>query len=214
MPLLVLSSVLEEARAGEKLLVVGYGSGCDALMFEVTDEIERVRSIAGRRGVKGHLASKAQMRSYEDYARFRELIPTEAARRQAPSASAPLIWRRRDDIYRFHGYRCLNCGKIQHPHQRVCISCRSRDGFESVRLVDKPASLFTFTLDYLNADPDPPTVMSIVDFEGGGRAHLQMTDRDPANVRIDQPVEMTFRRLYEAEGFTNYYWKCRPVRTA
>jgi hypothetical protein len=25
-------------------------------------------------------------------------------------------------------------------------------------------------------------------------------------------VEMTFRRLYEAEGFTNYYWKCRPLR--
>ncbi|HJZ66546.1 MAG TPA: 3-oxoacyl-[acyl-carrier-protein] synthase III C-terminal domain-containing protein [Blastocatellia bacterium] len=212
MPLLVLSSVLEEARAGEKLLVVGYGSGCDALMFEVTDELEKVRSIVGRRGVKGHLASKAQMRSYEDYARFRELIPTEAARRQAPSASAPLIWRRRDDIYRFHGYRCLNCGKVQYPHQRVCISCQSLDGFESVRLADKPAKLFTFTLDYLNADPDPPTVMTIVDFEGGGRAYLQMTDRNPADVKIDQPVEMTFRRLYEAEGFTNYYWKCRPVR--
>src|SRR5262245_10140916 len=153
MPLLVLSSVLEDARAGEKLLVVGYGSGCDALMFEVTDELEKARSIVGRRGVKGHLASKAQMRSYEDYARFRELIPTEAARRQAPSASAPLIWRRRDDIYRFHGYRCLNCGKVQYPHQRVCISCQSLDGFESVRLADKPAKLFTFTLDYLNADP-------------------------------------------------------------
>ncbi len=212
MPLLVLSSMLEEARAGEKLLVVGYGSGCDALMFEVTDEIENAKSIAGRRGVKGHLASKAYLDSYERYARFRDLIPTEAARRQAPSASAPLIWRRRDDIYRFHGYRCLSCGKIQYPQQRVCISCRSRDGFESVKLVDKPAQLFTFTLDYLNADPDPPTVMSIVDFEGGGRAYLQMTDRDPADVRIDQPVEMTFRRLYEAEGFMNYYWKCRPVR--
>jgi uncharacterized OB-fold protein len=54
--------------------------------------------------------------------------------------------------------------------------------------------------------------MSIVDFEGGGRAYLQMTDRNPADVRIDQPLEMTFRRLYEAEGFTNYYWKCRPER--
>jgi uncharacterized OB-fold protein len=32
-----------------------------------------------------------------------------------------------------------------------------------------------------------------------------MTDRNPAHVKIDQQVEMTFRRLYEAEGFTNYY---------
>jgi 3-hydroxy-3-methylglutaryl CoA synthase len=212
MPLLVLSSVLEDARAGEKLLVVGYGSGCDALLFEVTDEIENARSVSGRRGVKGHLASKAYLESYERYAKFRELIGTEAARRQAPSASVPLIWRKRNDIYRLHGYRCLNCGKIQYPHQRVCISCQSRDSFESVKLADKQANLFTFTLDYLNADPDPPSVMSVVDFEGGGRAFLMMTDRNPGDVRIEQPVEMTFRRMYEAEGFTNYYWKCRPIR--
>lgn len=214
MPLLVLSSVLEDAHAGEKLLVVGYGSGCDALLFEVTGEIENARSKAGRRGVKGHLASKASLDSYERYARFRELIDSEAARRQLPSASAPAILRRRDEIYRLHGYRCLNCGKVQYPSQRVCISCQMRDSFESVRLADKDATLFTFTLDYLNADPDPPTAMCIVDFDGGGRAYMMMTDRNPAEVKIDQKVEMTFRRLYEAEGFTNYYWKCRPKRDA
>ncbi|HEY7545252.1 MAG TPA: 3-oxoacyl-[acyl-carrier-protein] synthase III C-terminal domain-containing protein, partial [Blastocatellia bacterium] len=97
MPVLVLASVLESASAGEKLLVVGYGSGCDALLFEVTEEIERAKS-ASRRGVSGHLASKVYL-DYERYARFRELIETEAARRQAPSASAPLILRRRDEIY-------------------------------------------------------------------------------------------------------------------
>ena len=211
MPLLVLSSVLETASAGEKLLVVGYGSGSDALLFEVTDEIENAKK-SERRGVKGHLASKTNLDSYERYAKFRELIDTEGARRQAPSASAPVIWRRSDDIYKLHGYRCLNCGKIQYPQQRVCISCQSKDSFESVRLADKRASLFTFTLDFLNADPDPPSVMSVVDFEGGGRAYMMMTDRNPAEVKIGQEVEMTFRRMYEAEGFVNYYWKCRPVR--
>jgi hydroxymethylglutaryl-CoA synthase len=211
MPLLVLSSVLETASAGEKLLVVGYGSGCDALLFEVTEEIENSKKSA-RRGVKGHLASKTYLGSYERYAKFRELIDTEGARRQAPSASAPLTWRRSEDIYKLHGYRCLNCGKIQYPKQRVCISCQSKDSFESVRLANKRASLFTFTVDFLNADPDPPSVMSVVDFEGGGRAYLMMTDRNPADVKIEQEVEMTFRRMYEAEGFVNYYWKCRPVR--
>jgi hydroxymethylglutaryl-CoA synthase len=211
MPLLVLSSVLETALAGEKLLVVGYGSGCDALLFEVTDEIENAKKSA-HRGVKGHLASKTNLDSYERYAKFRELIDTEGARRQAPSASAPVIWRRSDDIYKLHGYRCLNCGKIQYPQQRVCISCQSKDSFESVRLADKRASLFTFTLDFLNADPDPPSVMSVVDYEGGGRAYMMMTDRNPAEVKIGQEVEMTFRRMYEAEGFVNYYWKCRPIR--
>jgi hydroxymethylglutaryl-CoA synthase len=211
MPLLVLSSALEQARAGEKLLVVGYGSGADALLFEVTGEIESAK-LERRRGVKGHLASKSYLDSYERYAKFRELIETEGARRQAPSASASQTWRERDEIYRFYGYRCLACGKVQYPRQRLCIGCQARDNFESLRLADKPASLFTFTVDFLNADPDPPTVMSIIDFEGGGRAYLMMTDRNPAEVKIEQPVEMTFRRLYDAEGFTNYYWKCRPLR--
>jgi len=214
MPLLVLSSVLEQASAGDKLLVVGYGSGCDALLFEVTDEIENAKSIAGRRGVKGYLASKASLDSYERYSKFRDLIETDAARRQVPSASAAVILRNRDDIYRLRGYRCLNCGKVQYPHQRICISCQTRDSFESVRLANKNATLFTFTLDFLNADPDPPTVMTVIDFDGGGRAYVQMTDRNPADVKIDQTVEMTFRRLYDAEGFANYYWKCRPRRDA
>jgi hydroxymethylglutaryl-CoA synthase len=211
MPLVVLSSVLEEARAGDKLLVVGYGQGSDVLMFEVTDEIESAKA-ASRRGVRGHLASKANLESYERFAKFRELIGTEAARRQMPTASVPQIWRRRDEIYKLHGSRCLSCGKVQYPRQRICINCQSKDSFESVKLADRPATLFTYTVDFLNADPDPPTVMTVVDFEGGGRAYLMMTDRNPADVRIEQPVEMTFRRIYEAEGFTNYYWKCRPVR--
>ena len=211
MPLLVLSSVLEDAQPGEKLLVVGYGSGCDALMFEVTDEIEKARRSA-RRGVKGHLAARAPLDSYERYARFRELIEVEGARRQSPSASAAQTWRDRDEIYKFRGMRCLACDKIQYPAQRVCISCQARDNFESVPLASKRATLFTFTVDYLNADPDPPTVMTVIDFDGGGRAYVMMTDRNPGEVKIDQQVEMTFRRLYDAEGFRNYYWKCRPVR--
>lgn len=206
MPLFVLSSVLEEAQPGQKILLVGYGQGCDALLLEAGDEIPRPRC-----GPKSFLASKSYI-NYEKYAKFRDLIETEAARRQPPTASASQVLRDRDDIYRFRGQRCLSCNTVQYPSQRVCIRCRSKDQFESVPLANKPAKLFTFTLDYLNADPDPPTVMTIVDFEGGGRAYLMMTDRDINNIQIDQPVELTFRRVYEAEGFINYYWKCRPVR--
>ncbi len=211
MPLLVLASVLESAKPGEKLLVVGYGSGCDALIFTVTDEIKNAQAVR-RRGVKGHLAAKGHLDSYERYAKFRELIDTEAARRQAPSASATQVWRDRDDIYRFYGYRCLHCAKVQYPRQRLCIACQTKDNFESLRLADKRARVFTYTIDFLNADADPPSVMTVVDFEGGGRAFLMMTDRNPADVKIEQDVEMTFRKLYDAEGFSQYYWKCRPLR--
>jgi hydroxymethylglutaryl-CoA synthase len=211
MPLMVLAKSMEQARAGEKILVVGYGNGCDALLLEVTPDIEAPRA-AGRKGVSGYLASKGTLASYEMYARFRELIETERQRRQPESASAAQTWRDRDDIYRLTGYRCLACRALQYPRQRVCVGCQEKDNFESVRLADKHAVVFTFTLDFLNTDPNPPTVMTVVDFEGGGRAYMQMTDRDASQVKIDQKVEMTFRRMYEADGFRNYYWKCRPIR--
>ncbi|HEY6329667.1 MAG TPA: OB-fold domain-containing protein, partial [Blastocatellia bacterium] len=211
MPLLLLSSVLEEAHEGEKLLVVGYGGGCDALLFEVTPEIEGARAQQ-RKGVKGHLESKGYLQNYEHYAKLRDLIETERQRRQAESASAAQTWRDRDDIFRLYGHRCLTCNFVQYPRQRICANCRAKDGFENIKLSNKQATVFTYTVDYLNADPNPPTVMTVVDFDGGGRAYMQMTDRDPTEVKIGQRVEMTFRRMYEAEGFTNYYWKCRPVR--
>ena len=32
-------------------------------------------------------------------------------------------------------------------------------------------------------------------------------------VAIGGRVEMTFRRLFTADGIANYFWKARPVRT-
>jgi 3-hydroxy-3-methylglutaryl CoA synthase len=211
MPLMVLAGTLDDAKPGEKILVVGYGNGCDVLLIEVTPEIEGARKL-GPKGVKGHVDSKGMLENYETYARFRDLIETERQRRQPESGSAAQTWRDRDDIYRLTGYRCLACGTVQYPRQRVCVSCQEKDNFEAFRLAEKEATVFTFTLDFLNTDPNPPTVMTVVDFDGGGRAYMQMTDRDPAQVKIGQKVEMTFRRIYDADGFRNYYWKCRPVR--
>jgi hydroxymethylglutaryl-CoA synthase len=35
---------------------------------------------------------------------------------------------------------------------------------------------------------------------------------DPKALKIGGRVEMTFRRLYTANGIHNYFWKARPVR--
>ena len=34
----------------------------------------------------------------------------------------------------------------------------------------------------------------------------------PLLVAIGDPVEMTFRRLFTADGIHNYFWKARPAR--
>jgi uncharacterized OB-fold protein len=52
--------------------------------------------------------------------------------------------------------------------------------------------------------------MAVVDFDGGGRYRCELTDVDPAAIAIGDRVEMTFRRLYEADGVNNYFWKARP----
>jgi uncharacterized OB-fold protein len=54
-------------------------------------------------------------------------------------------------------------------------------------------------------------VGAVIDFDGGGRYRGEMTDVDPDAVEVGTRVEMTFRRLYSAEGVHNYFWKARPV---
>jgi uncharacterized OB-fold protein len=56
-------------------------------------------------------------------------------------------------------------------------------------------------------------VFAVVDFDGGGRLPLELTDVDPDDVAIGMRVEMTFRRLGTADGIHNYFWKARPVRS-
>ncbi|HEY7709002.1 MAG TPA: OB-fold domain-containing protein [Candidatus Entotheonella sp.] len=208
---MLLVGALEEAKTGQKLLLVTYGNGADAFAFEVTNNIAKARKNM-QRGLRKHLASKNTVQNYEIYTRFRQLLTSEGARRPPVGASASAAWRDRDAIFRLYGGTCTACGMVQYPPQRVCIRCQEKDQMVPIRLSDQPGTVFTFTRDFLNASIDPPSVMSIVDFKVGGRIFCEMTDRVPAAVTVNMPVEMTFRKINEAGGFHNYYWKCRPVR--
>jgi uncharacterized OB-fold protein len=50
---------------------------------------------------------------------------------------------------------------------------------------------------------------AVVDFDGGGRYTLEITDASPDEIDIGVEVEMTFRRLFTADGVHNYFWKAR-----
>jgi hydroxymethylglutaryl-CoA synthase len=210
--LLMLVAALEEAEAGDKILVASYGSGCDVFLLSVTQEIERAKS--NRRGVKGHLNSKKSLSSYARYLSYRGLLEPQPGEPFRLFPAATTSWRERNWAIRMHGSRCKNCGTVTFPIERVCYNCRSKDNFEEVRLSDKKAKVFTFTLDNLAGRSDDPTIPQIgVEFDyESTRAYLPMTDCDPSDVNVDMPVEMTFRRLYEGAGMYNYFWKCRPIR--
>jgi hydroxymethylglutaryl-CoA synthase len=79
-------------------------------------------------------------------------------------------------------------------------------------LADTLGTIVTFTVDRLAYSPSPPIVFAIVDFDGGGRKPLELTDVDPDALKVGDRVEMTFRKLSTADGIHNYFWKARPVR--
>jgi uncharacterized OB-fold protein len=82
---------------------------------------------------------------------------------------------------------------------------------EPLRLADVRGTVATYTVDRLAFSLSPPMVGAVIDFDGGGRYRGEMTDVDPGTVSIGTRVEMTFRRLYTAEGVHNYFWKARPL---
>jgi hydroxymethylglutaryl-CoA synthase len=210
--LLMLVAALEEAEPGDKILVANYGNGCDAFLLSVTDEIEKVKG--NRRGVKGYLDSKKALPGYARYLSYRGLLEPQPGEPFRLFPAATTSWRERDWAIRMHSSKCKNCGTVTFPIERVCYNCRSKDNFEEVRLSDKKARVFTFTLDNLAGRSDDPTIPQVgVEFDyQNTRTYLPMTDCEPSEVKVDMPVEMTFRRLYEGAGMYNYFWKCRPIR--
>jgi uncharacterized OB-fold protein len=75
-----------------------------------------------------------------------------------------------------------------------------------------PCRITTYTLDHLAYTLQPPVVAAIVDYAGGGRFNCELTDVDPQAVAIGNELEMTFRRLFTAQGVHNYFWKARVKR--
>jgi uncharacterized OB-fold protein len=86
------------------------------------------------------------------------------------------------------------------------------DDMEPLAMADALGTVVTFTIDRMVYSPSPPVVFAIVDFDGGGRFPVELTDVDANEVKVGGRVEMTFRRLFSADGIHDYFWKGRPVR--
>jgi len=210
--LMLLVAALEEARAGQRIILVSYGDGCDVLILRVTGDIEKVRD---RRGVKGHMASKLALDNYQKYLEWRQIIPAQTTLRPGPDQpSAVALWRDRKYGLAMYGLKCKVCGTPHFPREHVCVNCGARDQFEDYRFAGKKGVLTTFSQDssWAGISLDVPVTVTAVDIEGGGRVICDMTDRNPAQVKVGMPVEMTFRKLRRVGGINNYWWKCQPIR--
>ena len=214
-PLLHLVKALESAKAGDRIAVVGWGGGADAMLFEVTDKIENIQN--NRCGISKYLTNKRPLESYEKMVTFRGLLDVEKGIRgeAMPFSAFSELWRMRRQIFGLCGSRCTACGTPQYPAQRVCVNpdCGIIDQMESYRFSDRRGTLFTYTADSLAFTPNPPSIYCYVDFEGGGRYWFDLADVDLEDLKVDMPVEMTFRKKFTDNKFAvySYHWKAVPI---
>ena len=207
---LLLARALDQAKPGDRILVVCEADGADALVLEVTDGI---KDKPPTRKVDRWIASKRNDLAYNSYLKWRGILPFEPPRRPDPERpAAPPMRRHERWKLAFVGSRCTKCQAGHLPPQRVCVKCGAVDQMAAERFADTSCRVATYTLDHLAYSLQPPVVAAFVDYEGGGRFSCELTDVDPAQVAIGNHLEMTFRRLFTAQGVHNYFWKARPGR--
>jgi len=212
-PLVMLVNALEEAKPGDKILVVGFGQGCDALLLEATEQLAK---LAPRLGVKGHLARGKAETNYAKFLAFNDLIAIERGMRADVDKQTPLssLYRNRRMLTGFIGGQCRKCGTLQFPKLNVCVNpnCNAFHSLDDHPFADMPAKVQSYTADRLTYSPDPPHYYGMVVFDEGGRLMIDFTDCDAASADVGVPMRMMFRiKDYDpARGFTRYFWKAAP----
>ncbi len=213
-PLLMMASALDDAKPGERIILAGFGQGCTALYFEVTENITAFQSR--RRPFQETAENKEVIDNYQKFLVFRDLIqPDMGIRAEAPTQTAlTTLWRRRKMLLGLVGGKCRKCGTPQFPKGDVCVNpdCTARHSLDDYEFADVPAKVKTFTGDMLAVSYDPPHIYGMVQFEGGGRFMADFTDCKLDEVKVGLPVTMMFRKKTQDadRGFVNYFWKAAP----
>ena len=199
-PALLLASALESATPNQVIALVVLADGVEVMIFRTTDALA---SYEPRRTVAAQVNSVGSI-TYGRFLAWRGMLTADPPRRPEPSRpSATATGRSRDWKFGFVG-SVNDEGEVHMPPSRLDSERRA--------MADAHGTIVTYTLDKLSYSLNPPLVFAVVDFDHGGRLPIELTDVDAAEVAIGGRVEMTFRKLFTADGVHNYFWKARPIR--
>jgi hydroxymethylglutaryl-CoA synthase len=214
-PLLVLASVLEtlatdsSTAPGAVVVLLHLADGADAIVLRTTAALSQWQPA---RPVSRQVVQGAEL-PYSKFLAWRGQLQPEPPRRPEPArVSSTAAHRNEQWKFGFVGSRDRTSGAVHLPPSRVSMEGGAVDDMEPMAMADVEGTVVTFTIDRLAYSPSPPIVFAIVDFDGGGRYPVELTDVDAAEIRVGSRVEMTFRRLFSADGIHDYFWKARPVR--
>jgi 3-hydroxy-3-methylglutaryl CoA synthase len=211
--LVMLVHALQQAKAGETILVIGWGQGCDALLFRTTDALAK---LAPRSGIAGALARRKEETNYNKYLAFNDLIVRDLSMRAETDKQTPLttLYRNKEMLTALIGGECTKCGTVQFPKSNVCVNpnCGEFHSQKDYRFADRTAKVVTWTADNLTFSADPPAHYGIVQFDKGGRFMAEFTDVDVGAVDVGMSMRMMFRiKEHDTErGFKKYFWKAAP----
>ena len=206
---LMLTQVLEAAESEQVVALVHLSDGADVLFFRTTPQDERFRPV---RTVATQVENGGEV-PYGKFLAWRGMATVQPPNRPAPArpsgsaAARSEAWK-----FGFVGSRDRSSGALHLPPQRASRVGGATDEMDPAPMADRQATVATFTIDRLAYSPSPPIVFAVLDFDGGGRLPCELTDVASTDVKVGDRVEMTFRRLYTADGIHNYFWKARPVR--
>jgi hydroxymethylglutaryl-CoA synthase len=214
-PLLVVAGALEAlaaagAAAGTSVVALHLADGADAVVLRTTGSLAGWRPA---RPIAQQVANGAPL-PYSKFLAWRGQLQPEPPRRPEPArVSSTAASRNEEWKFGFVGSKDRTSGAVHLPPSRVSMEGGAVDDMEPVPMADATGTVVTSTIDRLAYSPSPPIVFAVVDFDGGGRYPVELTDVDPDEIRAGSRVEMTFRRLFSADGIHDYFWKARPVRT-
>lgn len=214
-PLLMLAGALQQARPGDRVLVIGFGQGAEALILEVTDAIAE---FAPKRGLAAILADKTVTGDYLRMLSFYRRIELEWGMRGETNGKAALTtaYRESRQLAAFVAGKCQACGFVQFPQLAYCVNpeCHAPAAqFTAHSLADEPAKVLTYTSDWLSYYPAPPLYVGFVQFDIGARLLMETVDVGPEGIEAGTPLRVVFRikEPDKIRGFNRYFWKTTPV---
>ncbi|MDA1097689.1 MAG: OB-fold domain-containing protein [Proteobacteria bacterium] len=211
--LVMLVDCLQDAKPGQVIMVIGWGQGCDVLLFRTTDKLS---TMANRQGIKGHLAHRKEETNYNKFLAFNGLVLQDGGLRSETDKQTALttLYRNKEMVIGFVGGKCGQCGTVQFPKSRICVNpnCGAINTQEDHKMAETNATIQSWTADNLTYTPDPPHHFGMVNFSEGGRMMADFTDVDEGGVAVGDEFRMVFRikAADEKRGFNKYFWKAAP----
>lgn len=209
-PLLLLAGVLEKAKAGELIILTGFGQGCDALAFRATEKVAQRRPVLG---LSGTLARGRSDDNYNKFLSFNNLIERDIGKRGETDKQTYLssFNRRKDLLTAFIGGKCRVCGTVQIPRDKYCVNpdCKELDSQDDYYFANRLGKILTWTADRLTFDWNPPAYFGMVEFDGGGRLMMDFTEVQEGTIDSGTAVSVHFRikQIDKQRGFRKYFWK-------